>query len=103
MFSSTGQISWELSCVIETGRKYGLDFLAISQQYNLLHNRVRNQATEMVVFRQTDKLILKALEEKGFNPEEIELLKDGQYIDRSLITGEIKKLTIPLARQSFTL
>ena len=91
MFSSTADFSDELAQVIETGRKYSLDFLGITQQLNLVHNRLRNQMTELVVFRHEDKLILDALEEKGFNNDDIRSLAVGEYIDRHLLTGQISK------------
>lgn len=87
MFSSTAILPWEFSSVIETGRKYELDFCGITQQLNLVHNRLRNQSTEVVCFRHTDRLILDAVGELGFDTEEIMRLPDGQYVDRSLRDG----------------
>jgi hypothetical protein len=84
MFSSTSQLSWELSCVVETGRKFELDFCAITQQLNLVHNRLRNQATEIVTFRHIDKLILNALTDLGFDQEVVTGLTTGEYIDRDM-------------------
>jgi len=87
VLSSTGQLSHEFSLVIETGRRYGLDFCGVTQQLNLVHNRVRNQMTELVTFQQTDKLILQALEEKGFDPSEVSRLPKGNFILMNFQTG----------------
>lgn len=79
MFANTQRLSWEQCLVVETGRKFELDFLAISQQMNLIHNRLRNQLTEIVSFRQTDALVLDALEERGFDPNVLRSLAIGEY------------------------
>lgn len=97
MFSSTKELAWEQCLIIETGRKYELDFLGIAQQYNLVHNRVRNQMTEFVTFRQEDKLILDALEEKGFQPDVVKRLGKGEFLIRN-IQGAYVKAKIDLTR-----
>lgn len=91
VLSSTGQLSWELSLVIETGRRYGLDFCGVTQQLNLVHNRVRNQMTEMITFQQIDKLVLDALEEKGFDRSEVSRLPKGQFVLQNFNTGAIQR------------
>ena len=103
MFSSTSQLSWEQCLVVETGRKYELDFLAISQQMNLVHNRLRNQLTEMVVFNQQDKLILEALEDKGFNPSEIMGLGKGFFICRNFQNGSEYRGSLDLTNPNVSL
>lgn len=87
LFSSTSEYTEEMAQVIETGRKYTLDFVGITQQLNLVHNRLRNQMTELVTFRHEDGLILDALLEKGFDVEQVRALKVGDYIARQLTTG----------------
>jgi len=103
MFSSTAQLSWEQCCVVETGRKYELDFLAISQQMNLIHNRLRNQLTEIVTFRQEDKLIIDALEERGFEESALRALKKGEFLVRNFQNGSYLKASIDLRQQSYGL
>lgn len=103
MFSSTAALSWEQCCVVETGRKYELDFLAISQQMNLIHNRLRNQLTEIVTFRQEDKLIIDALEERGFEEGALRSLKKGEFLVRNFQNGSYIKDTIDLRQQSYGL
>lgn len=103
MFSSTANLSWEQCCVVETGRKYELDFLAISQQMNLIHNRLRNQLTEIVTFRQEDKLIIDALEERGFEESELRSLQKGEFLIRNFQNGSYLKSRIDLTQQSHSL
>jgi GTPase SAR1 family protein len=100
LFSSTAQLSWEQCCVVETGRKYELDFLGISQQMNLVHNRLRNQLTELVSFRQEEQLIIDALEERGFSPEVLRSLKKGEFIGRNFQTGDTFTGTLNLTQQT---
>jgi len=103
MFSSTGVLSWEQCCVVETGRKYELDFLAISQQMNLIHNRLRNQLTEIVTFRQEDKLIIDALEERGFEESALRSLKKGEFLVRNFQNGAYQRGSLDLTNQNHRL
>jgi GTPase SAR1 family protein len=103
MFSSTAALSWEQCCVVETGRKYELDFLAISQQMNLIHNRLRNQLTEIVTFRQEDKLIIDALEERGFDESALRSLQKGEFLVRNFQNGSYLKSRIDLTQQAYGL
>lgn len=70
--------------VLETGRRYGLDFIAITQALNLIHNRVRNQITELVVFRTQEENALKYLKSRGFEPDEVSQLRDLHYIAKDM-------------------
>lgn len=83
----TNQVSPELCLVLETGRRYGLDFAAISQAPNLVHNRIRNQLTEVVAFVTVDPRGLEWLEAVGFDPDQVRTLRPGAYLARSLISG----------------
>jgi hypothetical protein len=83
----TNGITPELALVLETGWRYGLDFAGITQQPNLIHNRVRNQATEVVAFQQMDPRSVDWCEAVGFDPEAIRGLAPGSYLARNLKTG----------------
>ncbi len=85
--TDTHTVSPELACVLETGRRYGLDFAAIAQQPNLVHNRVRNQATEVVTFQQMDPRAVDWCAAVGFDPAAVRGLAPGQYLARNLKTG----------------
>lgn len=74
--------------VIQTGRRYGLDFLLISQAPNLIHNSVRGQLTEVVLFRLTDELALEFPESVGISPDRVRALPDYHYISLNTKTGE---------------
>lgn len=100
MFASTAALSWEQCLVVETGRKYELDFCAISQQLNLVHNRLRNQLTEMVVFRTEDKLVLDVLEDKGFVIDRVRNLQKGQYYIKNFQTGVEEISQIDLQKEN---
>jgi hypothetical protein len=60
----------------------------ISQQPNLIHNRIRNQLTEMVTFQQMDPTAVDWLETVGFDPEAVRALRPGQFLARNLNTGQ---------------
>ena len=83
----TDRITDELALVLETGRRYGIDAVMVAQAPNLIHNRIRNQLTEVVTFQQLDGNALKYLREVGFNDEEVRQLRIGQFVARNLKTG----------------
>ncbi len=78
----------ELLCILDTGRRYQLDFYGISQAPNLIHNAIRNQITEIYTFRQCDKNAVNFLADNGFNENEIRNLPRFEYLWRNLGTGE---------------
>ena len=84
----TTGISLELSTILETGRRYGLDAAMISQQPNLLHNRIRNQLTEVVTFSQIDPCAVDWLQSAGFNPDAVRVLRPGEFIARNLNSAQ---------------
>lgn len=88
--SGKEEISPELSALLETGRRYELDFLGIAQSANLINTRLRNQLTRIISFRQSDERAVRFLEQNGFDAEAVRGLKPGQYIDRDLQTGQTK-------------
>ncbi len=59
----------------------------ISQAPNLIHNRVRNQLTEVVTFRQGDARAVEWLTDAGFGEELVRELRPGKFIARNLTTG----------------
>ncbi len=79
---------WEWSLVLETGRRAGLDVLAIAQQANLIHNRVRTQMTEVSTFGQSDKNAIAWLADIGFDAQSVRDLRPGKFIARNLLTME---------------
>lgn len=80
-----------LACIVETGRRYTLDWVNISQGIHTIHNRVRQQFTEVVAFRTLEKRALAYLEEVGFDSEQVTALPDFHFIARNLKTsGELQ-------------
>jgi hypothetical protein len=59
----------------------------IAQQPNLVHNRLRNQATEVVAFQQMDPRAVDWCAEVGFEAEAIRALPPGAYLARNLKSG----------------
>lgn len=74
--------------VIETGRRYNLDTLTMSQQPNAVHNSLRNQVTEMVLFNLGDENSLKFARERGLDPDDVLLLPDLHYNWYQMDRGE---------------
>ena len=79
----TTQIPHDLTCLVETGRRYKVDTIFIAQQCNLVHNRLRNQVTEVVTFRHNDDRAIEWLVSYGFNEEMIRSREIGDYICRT--------------------
>lgn len=73
--------------VLVSGRNRGLDFLACSLQYNMIHNAIRGQATQTIAFKTEEATALKALTERGFKAEEITALRPGEFIQRNARDG----------------
>lgn len=78
----------ELLAVLDAGRRYQLDFIAISQAPNRIHNGVRNQLTKVWTFRQSDANAIKYLEENSFDAEAVRNLAVHYHLWRDLRTGE---------------
>jgi hypothetical protein len=87
----------ELICILDTGRRYQLDFYAICQAPNRIHNAVRNQITEVWTFRQSDKNAVAYLVDNSFNEDEIRNLQGHDCLWRNLSTGE-NNFRVPVAR-----
>jgi len=84
---TTSSLPPEFNTLNETGRRYGVDWMFIGQATNLVHNRIRNQVTEVVTFRQADENAVKFLEGVGFNADELRGLEIGEYRTRSMLDG----------------
>lgn len=81
-------VSQFLSCCLDTGRRCGLDLFLISQAPNLMHNRVRNQLTKVITFRQADLRAVQFLSDVGFSPDLVRALPPGRWLSRDLNTGQ---------------
>lgn len=74
----------------ETGRRFKVDIICISQAPNRLHNAIRNQLTQVYTFRQSDDNAIKYLEANGFDPAKVRSLsaERHEWLGRNLDTGE---------------
>lgn len=70
--------------ILETGRRAELDCAIVSQQINLIHNRIRNQLTEFVTFAHVDPRALEWIGDLGLDPEEVRGLPEGDFISLDL-------------------
>jgi hypothetical protein len=84
--TGTAAVSWEFACILETGRRRGIDLAMISQAPNLIHNRVRNSLTECVTFVHNDANAVQFLLDVGFGEEDVRNLAPGAFICRDLVT-----------------
>lgn len=80
----------QLLKVLDMGRVYQIDCFMITNATNGIHNRVRNQITEVYAFTQGDENSVKWLKSKGFNSEELLTLEKFRYQWRNLDTGEFR-------------
>ena len=74
--------------ILQTGRRYQLDFFAISNALNAIHNSIRNQLTEIYTFQQSDKNAVAYLTENGFDENAVRTLPQFKYLWKNLRTGE---------------
>jgi hypothetical protein len=72
---------------MDDGRSFKIDFMGIAQSSNGVHNLVRNQLTEMFVFRQSDDNAIKHLKQNGFDESKVRNLRPGEWLWRNLNTG----------------
>ena len=78
----------ELLALLDTGRRFQVDCLFISQAPNRIHNGIRNQLTYVYTFRQSDENAIKYLAQNGFAEDTIRSLPNGKYCWRSFDSGE---------------
>lgn len=68
-----------LRTILEMGRRQGIDTLLCTQQPNVVHNRTRNQITEVVAFSQVDAAAVEYLEDMGFDGNAVRRLDAGEW------------------------
>jgi hypothetical protein len=77
--------------ILQRGRRREIDCFFISQAINELHNAERQQITDVVTFRQSEKAAIVWFEDQGFDPEKIRNLKNGQWLSKNTRTGEFSE------------
>ena len=80
---------WPLDNLLQTGRRWGLEAIFCTQAPNLIHNSVRGQINEWVMFKTTSRnaMAVLAAEEDGVNVEEIRDPPKGAYVIVKTDTG----------------
>ncbi len=86
----TNACPWEFCLLYETGRRYGIDTVLISQQPNLIHNRIRNPLTEVITFQQMDGNAMEFLESYQFDAGQVRSLAPGEFICRQVSGAETR-------------
>lgn len=84
-------ISDSFCAMTETGRRAELDMAVATHSFNLVHNRLRNQLSEVVTFAQVDPRAIEKLEEIGFDPEELPRLPEGSYVSLDLLQWSFER------------
>jgi len=77
-----------LKNVMQTGRRFNLDSALMSQQPNRIHNEVREQVTELIMFNLNDENSLKFVKKMGLDEQPIIRQPALNYIWFNLMTGE---------------
>lgn len=83
-----------LKNIMQTGRRNGIDTLLLGQQPNEIHNTVRNQMTELVLFRLIDENALKFSKNLAIDTSHILTQEKLCYTWYNIRTGELRKSRI---------
>lgn len=94
---------WEFKCIIQTGRRWGIDSAIVSQQLNEIPNTLRNQCTEVVTFQHSDPYVLGVMDTWGFDPDQVNGLAIGEYLWRDDRGGLLVKKLFDTPRNANTL
>lgn len=92
------EMPWGLKQILERGRRRGIDTVLVTQQPNAIHNRARNQITEVVAFSQVDENAVKFLEPLGFSGDEIRGLDVGEFRSLQVRTRLFQSGRVDFAR-----
>lgn len=68
-----------LLTICDVGRTYQMDCFFIASAYNAIHNRVKNQITEVFAFTAGIENAVDGLDKRGFNLDELMALKRGEW------------------------
>lgn len=98
-YTSAQYVSPHFKNCLETGRKWGLDTLSLSQRPNGINTAIREQFTEIFFFRMIEENSHKFGEYFGISAEEQSALADGEYIYLNMKTGERRPGRIDWAKK----
>lgn len=98
-FVNPHQCPIEFRTIVETGRRSNLDSLLLSQRPNKINGDIREQLTEMFLFRLQDENSLKFAAEVGANTDRVMNLKPLEYLYFNLMNGREKTDAVEFARR----
>lgn len=73
--------------IMETGRRYNLDTLMLSRAPNRVNVAIREEFTELILFKLNDETSLKFAKEVGADIEAVKKLAPHHYLYYNIITG----------------
>lgn len=77
----------EFRQILETGRRRGLDSLSLSRAPNRVNVAIREEFTEMIVFRLNDEQSLKFARDIGMDVAAVSRLEPHHYLYYNVISG----------------
>jgi DNA helicase HerA-like ATPase len=77
----------EFKRIVETGRRYNLDTLSLSQRPNAVNAAIREQFTEMILFRLQDENSLKFATAIGADTDAVMRLPPHHFLYYNVING----------------
>jgi hypothetical protein len=86
-FVSSQNCPAEFKRIVETGRRYNLDTLTLSQRPNAVNAAIREQFTEMILFRLQDENSLKFATAIGADTDSVMRLPPHHFLYYNVITG----------------
>lgn len=86
-YTTSHKVPEHFKACLETGRKWNLDTLSLSQRPNGIHGDIREQFTEVFIFRMNDPLSHEFGEYFGIAGADQSALKDGEFIHLNRKTG----------------
>lgn len=92
--TTTSDCPKPLKNIVQTGRRFNLDTALMSQQPNRIHNELREQVTELVMFNLIDENSLKFVKKMGLDEMPIMKLPELHYIWYDLKRGTTRNSSI---------
>jgi hypothetical protein len=98
-FVSAQNCPIEFKQIVETGRRWNFDTLSLSQRPNAVNAAIREQFTEMVLFRLQDENSLKFAGAIGADVEEVMRLPPHHFLYYNVINGGERKGEVQFVRR----
>lgn len=88
--------------IVETGRRQMLDTLSLSRAPNRLHAGVREEFTELVMFRLDDENSLKFAEGVGANTALVQTLPEHEFLYFNIVRGGERRGKVEFSHRGST-